>query len=180
MGARQPSSRQARGGRDAASRAARTSSGSVPSAPAAAGRAAPARKRAPRGANREAVLRVIRARPGVTPRELASASGVTGGTLSALLRTLTQRGELEKRTLAGGQTGYVLPASAECGAAPALAQPAGMLATTQPAADATPEPAVEPSAGDAAGSGRADPEVTAHEPDTPADAAETAGKKAAS
>src|SRR4051812_31666349 len=45
----------------------------------------PAPTRAPRGANRAAVLAVVRERPGVTARELAAASGATGGTLYALL-----------------------------------------------------------------------------------------------
>jgi hypothetical protein len=90
--------------------------------------AKPARGRAPRGANREAVLRVVAERPGVTTRELAAASGVKGGTLSALLRTLTQRGELEMRALPGGQTGYALPASAPSGEPP----PAEPGASTDP------------------------------------------------
>jgi hypothetical protein len=68
----------------------------------------PTRQRAPRGANREAVLAVVRERPGVTARELAAASGVSGGTLYALLRRLTDSGELEKRDLPGGQTGYAV------------------------------------------------------------------------
>jgi hypothetical protein len=68
----------------------------------------PVRARAPRGANREAVLAVVRDRPGVTTSELAAASGVTGGTLYALLRRLTDQGELAKRELPGGQTGYAL------------------------------------------------------------------------
>jgi hypothetical protein len=72
----------------------------------------PARWRAPRSADREAVLRVVAERPGVTTRELAAASGVEGDTLSALLRTLTQRGELGQRALPDGQTGYALRASA--------------------------------------------------------------------
>ena len=72
----------------------------------------PARWRAPRSADREAVLRVVAESPDVTTRELAAASGVEGDTLSALLRTLTQRGELEQRALPDGQTGYALPASA--------------------------------------------------------------------
>jgi hypothetical protein len=80
--------------------------------------AKPPRRRASRGANREAVLRVVAERPGVTTRELAAASGVKGGTLSALLRTLTQRGELDKRALPGGQTGYALAASAASGEQP--------------------------------------------------------------
>jgi IclR helix-turn-helix domain len=77
--------------------------------------AGPARagKRAPRGANRAAVLRVTGERPGVTAPELAAASGVTGGTLYSLLRTLTERGTLEKRELPGGQTGYTVVASAD-------------------------------------------------------------------
>jgi hypothetical protein len=70
--------------------------------------AKPARARAPRGANREAVLAVVRERPGVTASELAVASGVTGGTLYALLRRLTEQGELDKRELPGGQVGYRL------------------------------------------------------------------------
>jgi hypothetical protein len=73
--------------------------------------ATPARARAPRGANREAVLAVVRERPGVTASELAAASGVTGGTLYALLRRLIAQGELAKRDLPGGQTGYALASS---------------------------------------------------------------------
>ena len=80
----------------------------------------PTRARAPRGANRAAVLAVVRERPGVTAGALAAASGVTGGTLSALLRRLTEAGELEKRELPDGQTGYAVPAEATwrdaCGA----------------------------------------------------------------
>src|SRR4051812_34915156 len=79
--------------------------------------ARPARARAPRGANREAVLAVVRERPGVTASELAAASGVTGGTLYALLRRLTEAGELEKRELPGGQTGYAIGAGATSAAA---------------------------------------------------------------
>jgi hypothetical protein len=67
-----------------------------------------ARKRAPRGANRESVLRVVGERPGVTTAELAAASGVERNTLYALLSTLTKRGELECRELPGGKTGYAM------------------------------------------------------------------------
>jgi DNA-binding MarR family transcriptional regulator len=59
----------------------------------ASGATKPARKRAARGANREAVLAVIAAHPGASARELAAGSGVTGGTLYALLRKLTDEGE---------------------------------------------------------------------------------------
>ena len=68
----------------------------------------------------------------MTSRELAAASGVQGGTLSALLRTLVSRGELEKRPLPGGQTGYALAQSVPAGDAPA-AKPTG--ATAKPAGD---------------------------------------------
>jgi hypothetical protein len=71
-------------------------------------RARPARERAPRGANRDAVLRAVAARPGVTMRELAAATHVKRSSLPPLLRTLTLRGELEKRTRPDGQTGYAL------------------------------------------------------------------------
>ncbi len=100
------------------------------SAPKASGPQAgakPERRRAPRGANREAVLRVVAERPGVTSRELAAASGVQGGTLSALLRTLVSRGELEKRSLPGGRTGYALAQSVPAGDTP-TAKPAGETA----------------------------------------------------
>jgi hypothetical protein len=39
---------------------------------------------------------------------IAAVSGVSGGTLHALLRTVTQRGQLEKRDLPCGQSGYML------------------------------------------------------------------------
>jgi hypothetical protein len=68
-----------------------------------------ARKRAPRGANREAVLRVVGERPGVTTPELAVATGVERNTLYALLATMTKRGELERRQLPGNKTGYAPP-----------------------------------------------------------------------
>lgn len=66
------------------------------------------RRRAPRGANREAVLRVVQERPGVTTADLSAASGVERNTLYALLSTLTKRGELEKVDAPGGKTGYAL------------------------------------------------------------------------
>jgi hypothetical protein len=54
------------------------------------------------------VLEVIGERPGVSARELAAASRVGGGTLYALLRTLAERGEIEKQQLPSGHTGYAL------------------------------------------------------------------------
>ncbi|WP_196807594.1 helix-turn-helix domain-containing protein [Candidatus Solirubrobacter pratensis] len=64
--------------------------------------------RAPRGANRAAVLRVLGDRPGVSVTELSSASGVTKPVLYNLLRTLEQRGEISREELPGGTTGYRL------------------------------------------------------------------------
>ena len=86
------------------------------------------------------MLRVVGERPGVTTRELAAASGVRGGTLYALLRTLTQRGELEKRELPGGQTGHVLAASPPAAAAP---PPTPATTVTEPIPAAMPTPAAD-------------------------------------
>ncbi len=66
------------------------------------------RKRAPRGANREAVLRAARERPGATAAELADVSGVDRSTLNALLARLVKAGELQTRELPTGRAGYVL------------------------------------------------------------------------
>jgi hypothetical protein len=74
-------------------------------------RGASARGRAARGANRTAVLQVIGERPGVSARELGAASGVGGGTLYALLRTLAERGEIDKQQLPSGHAGYTLAAT---------------------------------------------------------------------
>jgi hypothetical protein len=99
----------------------------------------PARKRAAPGANRAAVLRVIDERPGVSARELAEASGVTGGTLYTLLRRLSQEGTVEKRELPGGQTGYAIAASAtSADQGPATERPG---TTIEPGLDAKPEAA---------------------------------------
>jgi CRP-like cAMP-binding protein len=64
------------------------------------------RKRAARGANREAVLRAARARPGATSAELAAVSGVERPSLSGLLARLVKSGELQTRALPTGRTGY--------------------------------------------------------------------------
>jgi hypothetical protein len=66
------------------------------------------RKRARRGANREALLRAIRDRPGASSAELAGASGVERNTLNGLLGRLVKAGELEKRQLPSGRTGYAM------------------------------------------------------------------------
>jgi hypothetical protein len=66
------------------------------------------RKRAPRGANRLAVLQAAEERPGATSAELATVSGVQGNTLHALLARLVKSGELQKQTLPTGRIGYTL------------------------------------------------------------------------
>jgi hypothetical protein len=80
--------------------------------PTALARKAPRRqpaKRAPRGANRDAVLRVVGDRPGVGVDELASATGVKKPVLYALLGRLVEQSELVKEALPSGSTGYALP-----------------------------------------------------------------------
>ena len=62
-------------------------------------------KRAPRGANRTAVLGVLAERSGVSASELSSAAGVARPVLYALLKTLEERGEVAKEQLPGGSTG---------------------------------------------------------------------------
>jgi len=134
--ARQPSSARSHGRQPASAGASRSRPSPSPARSQRSRRAAgpslatpAARQRAPRGANREAVLRVVAERPGVTTRELVAASGVKRGSLSALLRTLTQRGDLEKCALPGGQTGYALAASAASGEQPP-AEPGASTPTT--------------------------------------------------
>jgi hypothetical protein len=106
--------------------------------------ARPGRARRPRGANREAVLAVVRGRPGVTARELAVASGVSGSTLYSLLGRLTAHGELAKRDLPGAQTGYALASSDAPGVAGRAGAQAtgadGPLAVTEDAATADHQP----------------------------------------
>lgn len=66
------------------------------------------RKRAPRGANRQAVLRALQERPGASSGELAAVSGVEHNTLQSLLARLVRDGELEKHELPNGRMGYAL------------------------------------------------------------------------
>ena len=65
-------------------------------------------KRAPRGANRAAVLGVLAERSGVSASELSGAAGVARPVLYALLKTLEQQGEVAKEQLPGGTAGYRL------------------------------------------------------------------------
>jgi IclR helix-turn-helix domain len=82
--------------------------GDAAGAPAPRRARKPARPRAPRGANREAVLRALEERPGASASELAAASGVNRTVLYGLLNRLIERGEVAKEELPGGTTGYKL------------------------------------------------------------------------
>jgi hypothetical protein len=79
---------------------------------------AQARTRAPRGANRAAVLRAAQERPGATGAELAAVSGVERNTLNALLARLVKSGELQTLALPTGRTGYALGKQAAPSAPP--------------------------------------------------------------
>jgi hypothetical protein len=83
---------------------------------AAAPRRAPARRssrpRAPRGANREAVLTAVGERPGVTAATIADVTKISKAVTYNTLAKLVEQGKLEKTELPGGQTGYKAAASA--------------------------------------------------------------------
>ncbi len=66
------------------------------------------RRRAARGANREAVLRAAQERPGASAAELAAVSKVDRNTLYALLARLVKARELQTRKVPTGRAGYVL------------------------------------------------------------------------
>lgn len=69
----------------------------------------PARKtrtRAPRGANREAILRVVGDRPGVSATEIAEVTKISRAVTYNTLAKLVEQGQLAKTELPGGQTGY--------------------------------------------------------------------------
>jgi hypothetical protein len=97
---------QALGDVDRAPGSAPAASSTRPRSRATAAATTTQRKRAPRGANRLAVLRAAEDRPGATSAELATTSGVQGGTLHALLARLVKSGELQKETLPTGRAGY--------------------------------------------------------------------------
>jgi hypothetical protein len=79
-------------------------------------RRAPARRstrpRAPRGANREAVLNAVSERPGVTAATIADVTKISKAVTYNTLAKLVEQGRLEKTELPGGQTGYKAPATA--------------------------------------------------------------------
>jgi hypothetical protein len=69
---------------------------------------AKSRQRAPRGANRDAVMRAVQHRPGVSSAELAAVTGVGQNTLYGLLARLVKNGELQACALPTGRMGYAL------------------------------------------------------------------------
>ena len=64
------------------------------------------RTRAPRGANREAILNVVGERPGVTATEIADVTKISRAVTYNTLTKLVAQGQLTKTELPGGQTGY--------------------------------------------------------------------------
>lgn len=63
----------------------------APRAPYAAGKA----KRAPRGANREAILNVVRERPGISASEVAAITRIAKPTVHTTISQLKRKGILE-------------------------------------------------------------------------------------
>lgn len=53
------------------------------------------RRRAPRGANREAILRVVRAQPGVSASQVAERTGIAKPTVHTTISQLKRKGILE-------------------------------------------------------------------------------------
>jgi hypothetical protein len=70
------------------------------------------RARAPRGANRDAVLSAVGERPGVTAATVADVTKISKPVTYNTLAKLVAQGKLEKTELPGGQTGYKAAASA--------------------------------------------------------------------
>ena len=67
------------------------------------------RTRAPRGANREAILSVVGERPGVTAAEISDVTKISRAVTYNTLAKLVEQGKLAKTELPGGQTGYNRP-----------------------------------------------------------------------
>jgi hypothetical protein len=70
-------------------------------------------KRAPRGANREAILNVVGERPGVSATEISQVTKIARPVTYNTLAKLVEQGKLEKTELPGGQTGYRTATPAE-------------------------------------------------------------------
>jgi DNA-binding transcriptional ArsR family regulator len=81
------------------------------------------RIRAPRGANRAALLRAVGEGPGASAGQLARASGVAPQTVYGLLRRLTDDGDVVRRELPGGGSGYAASTPGDGGSSAVLAAP---------------------------------------------------------
>jgi sugar-specific transcriptional regulator TrmB len=64
------------------------------------------RTRAPRGANREAILSVVGERPGVSATEISEVTKISRAVTYNTLAKLVEQGRIAKTELPGGQTGY--------------------------------------------------------------------------
>jgi predicted HTH transcriptional regulator len=64
------------------------------------------RPRAPRGANREAIVRVVGERPGVSAAEISDVTKISRAVTYNTLAKLVEQGKIAKTELPGGQTGY--------------------------------------------------------------------------
>jgi hypothetical protein len=78
-----------------------------PSAPRKAG------PRAPRGANRDAILTLVGERPGVSAGEIADVTKISRAVTYNTLAKLVEQDKLAKTELPGGQTGYTAVDAAE-------------------------------------------------------------------
>jgi DNA-binding transcriptional ArsR family regulator len=84
--------------------------GSVPDSARPPRRPARRRRRAAPGANREAILAVVRERPGVSAGEIAQATGIARSTVSPTLSRLIATGAAERTELPAGGVGFRLGA----------------------------------------------------------------------
>ena len=87
-------------------------------APRAASKGTSARKqrtRAPRGANREAIVSLVNERPGVSAGEISDVTKISKAVTYNTLAKLVEQGKLAKTELPGGQTGYKPATAAEPG-----------------------------------------------------------------
>jgi DNA-binding transcriptional ArsR family regulator len=66
----------------------------------------PRRRRARPGANRAAILAVVRERPGVSAGEIAQATGLARSTVSTTLSRAAAAAEVERTQLPGGGVGF--------------------------------------------------------------------------
>ena len=78
------------------------------------------RKRAAPGANRDAILALVRERPGASAGEIAQATGIPRSTVSPTLARLVEGGAIERSQLPGGGIGF--RARVETAAGPAASE----------------------------------------------------------